>query len=53
MLKIEDMVEDLNNLDEAALAQLSDKLWELGNLDDINEILMSCGLGVRVRESDT
>lgn len=26
------------------------KIW---NLDDINEILMSCGLGVRVRESDT
>ena len=27
MLKIEDMVGDLNNLDEATLAQLSDKLW--------------------------
>lgn len=26
------------------------KIW---NLDDINEILMSCGLGVRIRESDT
>ncbi len=37
MLKIEDVIEDLNHLDEAAFAQLSDKLWELGNLDDIKE----------------
>lgn len=37
MLKIEDVIEDLNNLDEAAFAQLSDKLWELGSLDDIKE----------------
>lgn len=37
MLKIEDMIEDLNNLDEATLAQLSDKLWEMGSLDDIKE----------------
>ena len=37
MLKIEDMIEDLNNLGEAKLVQLSDKLWELGNLDDIKE----------------
>jgi hypothetical protein len=29
---------------------IQNKIW---NLDDINEILMSCGLGVRVRESDT
>lgn len=37
MLKIEDVIEDINNLDEAAFVQLSDKLWELGNLDDIKE----------------
>lgn len=37
MLKIEDMIENLHNLDVVAFAQLSDKLWELGNLDDIKE----------------
>lgn len=37
MLKIEDMIKDPNNLDEAAFAQLSDKLWELGTLDQIKE----------------
>ena len=37
MLKIEDVVEDLNDLDVALFAQLSDKLWELGNLEDIKE----------------
>ena len=37
MLKIEDVIENLNNLDVTAFAQLSNKLWELGNLDDIKE----------------
>ena len=37
MLKIEDVIEDLNNIDIALFAQLSDKLWELGNLHDIKE----------------
>ena len=37
MLKIEDMIEDLYNFDVAAFAQLSDKLWKLGNLDVIKE----------------
>lgn len=41
VLKIKDMIEDINNLDEALLAQLSDKLWELGNLDDIKERVSS------------
>lgn len=36
-LKIEDMINDFNHLDEVMLAQLSDKLWEMGNLDDIKE----------------
>lgn len=39
MLKIEDVIKDLNDLDEATFAQLSDKLWELGNLDDIKAIV--------------
>ena len=29
---------------------IQNKIW---NLDDVNEILIQCGLGVRVRESDT
>jgi hypothetical protein len=29
---------------------IQNKIW---NLDDVNEILIRCGLGVRVRESDT
>ncbi len=37
MLKIKDVIENLNNLDVSAFAQLSDKLWELGNLEDIKE----------------
>ena len=37
MLKIEDVIEDLQNLDVAAFAQLSDTLWKLGNLEDIKE----------------
>lgn len=37
MLKIEDVIKDLNNLDVEAFAQLSDMLWKLGNLDDIKE----------------
>ena len=37
MLKIKDVIEDLNNLDEVTLFHLSDKLWEQGNLDDIKE----------------
>lgn len=37
MLKIEDLIENIDNLDVTAFAQLSDKLWKLGNLDDIKE----------------
>lgn len=37
MLQIEDVIENLNNLDDVAFAQLSNKLWELGSLDDIKE----------------
>lgn len=37
MLKIEDVIENPDNLDVTAFAQLSDKLWKLGNLDDIKE----------------
>lgn len=37
MLKIEDVIEDLHNLDVVAFAQLSDTLWKLGNLEDIKE----------------
>lgn len=37
MLKIEDVIGDLNVLDGAMLAKISDKLWELGNWDDIKE----------------
>ncbi len=37
MLEIEDVIEDLNFSDETAFTQVSDKLWELGNLDDIKE----------------
>lgn len=37
MLKIEDVIENLHDLDVVAFAQLSDKLWKLGNLDDIKE----------------
>ncbi len=37
MLKIEDVIEDLNKLDEAVFARLSDKLWALGSLRDIKE----------------
>lgn len=37
MIRIKDMIEDLNNLNEATFAQLSDKLWEMGSLEDIKE----------------
>lgn len=37
MLKIQDVIEDFDNLDEETLVQLSDKLWEMGSLDDIKE----------------
>ncbi len=37
MLKIKGVIANLNNLDVSAFAQLSDKLWELGNLEDIKE----------------
>ena len=30
MLKIQDVIEDFDNLDEETLVQLSDKLWETG-----------------------
>ena len=37
MLKIEDMIEDVNKLDETMLAELSDKLWQFGSLGHIKE----------------
>ena len=41
MLKIEDVIKDLNDINEAAFAQLSDKLWELGSLAEIKEKVTS------------
>lgn len=41
MLKIEDVIKGLNDLDEATLTQLSDKLWELGSLAEIKEKVTS------------
>lgn len=41
MLKIEDVIENMtehpDHLDETVFAQLSDQLWELGNLDTIKD----------------
>lgn len=37
MLTIKEMIDDLSNIDEGKLAEISDKVWKLGSLDEIKE----------------
>ena len=37
MLTLQELLNGVKCLDENTLAELSDKLWELGTLDDIKE----------------
>ncbi len=52
MLQIEDVIENLNNLDETAFAQISDKVWKLGSLVEIKEKvtaeLLNLHIGINV-----
>lgn len=41
MLKIEDVIKDLKDLDETEFVQVSDKLWKLGSLAEIKEKVTS------------
>ena len=35
MLTIKDVIDNLVNIDEIKLVQISDKLWKMGSLEDI------------------
>lgn len=38
---IEDIIDDVSNVDEKKLAEISDKLWGIGNLEEIKEKVSS------------
>jgi len=37
MITIKEMIDDISNINEAKLVEISDKLWKLGNLEEIKE----------------
>ena len=37
MLTIKEMFQDISSINEAVLVKLSDKLWEIGTLEEIRE----------------
>ncbi|MCI8408236.1 MAG: hypothetical protein HFJ09_03055 [Lachnospiraceae bacterium] len=40
-LTIRDFIDNVSNVDETKLAKISDKLWEIGNLEEIKEKISS------------